>query len=216
MSSPLITAKHLAVRLGTVARDLECETGEVPLYIRINGQRHALTIDNFQVDDDGSLLLADELLQPNPLKPLLATLQSNLYWYRGADYVRMADVEEAVEDAYRVDSNPSWTSVLAERIRQFRHHGYTHAGDDDFQAGELAAASISYLEEAYCQATEFDPAERWHLTELIPEHWPWQDEDWKPSVAPRRNLVKALALGLAELERLDRMASRTPEEANHG
>lgn len=67
MSGLQITAKHLAVRLGTVARDLHCEAGEVPLYIRINGQRHALTIDNFKVDDDGSLMFDNELLQPIPL-----------------------------------------------------------------------------------------------------------------------------------------------------
>jgi len=63
MSGLQITAKHLAVRLGTVARDLGCEQGEVPLYIRINGRRHALTIDNFKVDDDGSLLFDNELQQ---------------------------------------------------------------------------------------------------------------------------------------------------------
>lgn len=216
MSDLQITAKHLAVRLGTVARDLGCEKGEVPLYIRINGQRHALTIDNFQVDDDGCLECNNYLQWPNPLSPVLAALQAKLHWYQGTDFVRMADIEQAIRDALSIESSPSWTSVLAERIRQIEHHGYTSVGDDDYQAGQLAAAALSYLEEAYCQATEFDPAERWHLTELIPENWPWQDEDWKPSVAPRRNLVKALALGLAELERLDRMASRTSEEPNHG
>lgn len=69
MSNLPITARVLAQRLGTVASGLDAEADAVPLYLRINGQRHALTSDNFQVDDDGSLLFADGLLQPSPQEP---------------------------------------------------------------------------------------------------------------------------------------------------
>ncbi|TBU75227.1 hypothetical protein [Phytopseudomonas daroniae] len=164
--SSIITAKMLAQRLGTVASDLKPDGSAVPLYIRINGQRHELTIDNFQVDDDGSLLFSPDLL-------------------------------------LNIERNTSWTSVLAERIRQVHTYGFLHEEDDHFTSGELAAASLSYLEQAFCQVNE--PGTEL-LEELIPNEWPWPDEAWKPSTAPRRNLVKALALGLAELERLDRKA----------
>lgn len=208
-----ITAKHLAVRLGTVAREQGCEKGELPLHIRVNGQRHALTIDNFKVDDDGSLMLENELLQPSPLKPLLATLKARLQWYDGVDFVRMADVETAIQESLEVDTNPLWTAVLTERIRQVETYGFIPEEDDGYQAGELAAASISYLEEAFCQVNEPTSEAR---TDVIPNQWPWPDEAWKPSAEPARNLVKALALGLAELERLARAAAPIAEEPIHG
>lgn len=37
----------------------------------------------------------------------------------------------------------------------------------------------------------------------VPEGWPWDDVWWKPK-DPRTNLVKAGALILAEIERMDR------------
>ncbi|MNY70647.1 hypothetical protein D3C86_2088230 [compost metagenome] len=39
------------------------------------------------------------------------------------------------------------------------------------------------------------------------ENWPWSEDWWKPSPEPRRNLVKAGALILADIERLDRAAN---------
>lgn len=38
---------------------------------------------------------------------------------------------------------------------------------------------------------------------LVSLAWPWDEQWWKPSTA-RRDLVKACALALAEIERLDR------------
>ncbi|USI81344.1 hypothetical protein [Pseudomonas aeruginosa] len=40
----------------------------------------------------------------------------------------------------------------------------------------------------------------------VPQAWPWDEQWWKPSTA-RRDLVKACALALAEIERLDRAAA---------
>jgi hypothetical protein len=50
----------------------------------------------------------------------------------------------------------------------------------------------------------------WHGThdtsicDTAPDGWPWAPELWKPANA-RRDLVKAGALILAEIERLDRL-----------
>lgn len=41
---------------------------------------------------------------------------------------------------------------------------------------------------------------------LVSLAWPWDEQWWKPSTA-RRDMVKACALGLAEIERLDRAAA---------
>lgn len=48
--------------------------------------------------------------------------------------------------------------------------------------------------------------------ESFPESfWPWEEEAWRPK-NPRHDLVKAAALILAEIERLD----RADNEVKHG
>lgn len=52
-----ITARRLIIRLRTAAREAGLETETLPLRASIGGQSFPLTIDNFQVDDDGTLLI---------------------------------------------------------------------------------------------------------------------------------------------------------------
>lgn len=88
--------------------------------------------------------------------------------------------------------------VLAERQRQVEQEGWTPEHDDEHDEGELGMAAACYAMEGASNLTlsgdEGEP----------PEFWPWDGEWWKPSPEPRRNLVKAAALILAEIERLDR------------
>ncbi|CAD5107204.1 hypothetical protein [Zestomonas carbonaria] len=56
MSGFPISAKCLAVRLGTVARDLDLEPDAIELFASIQGVRIPLHSTTFQVDDDGTLL----------------------------------------------------------------------------------------------------------------------------------------------------------------
>ncbi len=56
MSALPITAKMLAVRLGTLARDLEREPDTIELFASIAGVRIPLHSTTFQIDDDGTLL----------------------------------------------------------------------------------------------------------------------------------------------------------------
>lgn len=79
--------------------------------------------------------------------------------------------------------------VLAERRRQIEVEGWTPENDDAFQAGDLAMAAACYAQ-----------GESWPL---VPRSWPWAGSWWKPTDR-RRDLVKAGALILAEIERLDR------------
>lgn len=82
--------------------------------------------------------------------------------------------------------------VLAERRRQIEAEGWTPEHDDQHSNGEMARAASCYITNK----------ERSHLPS-VPLKWPWSDAWWKPD-GYRRNLVKAGALILAEIERLDR------------
>ena len=86
--------------------------------------------------------------------------------------------------------------IAAERQRQISAEGWTPEHDDEHDDGELAMAAACYAE-----ASVFGNA-----MEQCPSSWPWSPEWWKPS-DPRRNLVKAGALIVAEIERLDRRKS---------
>ncbi|WP_175786483.1 hypothetical protein [Burkholderia anthina] len=81
--------------------------------------------------------------------------------------------------------------VLAERCRQIEREGWTPAHDDRHDEGDLALAAIVYAESAV----------GYHAS--CPDTWPWSPTWFKPAT-PRRDLVKAGALILAEIERIDR------------
>jgi hypothetical protein len=88
--------------------------------------------------------------------------------------------------------------VLSERARQISEEGWTPDQDDNQEAGELAYA-------ASCYAT---PPE----DQSYPELWPWDLKWWKPKDR-RSNLVRAGALIIAEIERVDRLEEITPKPA---
>ncbi|APY96621.1 hypothetical protein [Burkholderia pseudomallei] len=85
--------------------------------------------------------------------------------------------------------------MLAERRRQVEAEGWTPEHDDQYQHGAIALAAACYAANAGGVAWA-DP---------LPSFWPWMHNWWKPTT-PRRDLVTAGALILAELERLDRAA----------
>lgn len=91
--------------------------------------------------------------------------------------------------------------VLAERERQVSVEGWTPAHDDENDDGQLASAAACYA---------FPTWQRRGALAIsagtdMPSAWPWAREWWKPSPDDRRReLVKAGALILAEIERLDR------------
>lgn len=97
--------------------------------------------------------------------------------------------------------------VLAERHRQVEAEGWTPEHDDEHCAGEMATAAGLYALHAHSN----DPTKRL----MAPGHWPWDYRWWKAG-APRRMLVKAGALILAELERLDRATARCTGSSKEG
>ncbi|EPN6946084.1 ead/Ea22-like family protein [Klebsiella pneumoniae] len=110
-----------------------------------------------------------------------------------ADYrQRIADLESRTVTA---TATAAAADVLAERKRQVTADGWTPGHDDEYEHGELADAAGCYA----LSSELFDCAGE------PPRPWPWPDEWWKPTNR-RRDLVKAGALILAEIERLDRAA----------
>lgn len=84
--------------------------------------------------------------------------------------------------------------VIAERHRQISAEGFTPEQDDRYTDGELGVAAACYI------MADVEPGSD------VPELWPWSVEYWKPTNL-RRDLVKAGALILAEIERLDRQTA---------
>ncbi len=92
--------------------------------------------------------------------------------------------------------------VIAERKRQVGVEGWTPEHDDAHDSGEMAVAAACY---AAAHPAGSKPAGL----------WPWDLKWWKPR-SHRENLVRAGALIIAEIERLDRKqegASQTLPEA---
>lgn len=85
--------------------------------------------------------------------------------------------------------------VLAERARQIKEKGYSAESDDTYTTYELPRAAVCYAMNA-----AGIPRARVTL------YWPFGPTTFKPD-SPRRDLVRAAALLLAEIDRLDRAAS---------
>lgn len=91
--------------------------------------------------------------------------------------------------------------VIAERARQISHEKYDLSHDDEHDPGELSAAGAAYATNA---ADQLHPASQGDGHNAMPQIWPWNQRYWKPK-SPRRDLVRAAALILAEIEKLDRI-----------
>ncbi|ERF04794.1 hypothetical protein PA13_1024625 [Pseudomonas aeruginosa HB13] len=86
----------------------------------------------------------------------------------------------------------AWLDVQAERRRQITAEGWTPEHDDLYCAAELPRAAAAYILNG--------------ANDEAPAIWPFSAKWWKPRDA-RSNYVRASALILAEIERLDRAAA---------
>ncbi|HCF2936219.1 TPA: hypothetical protein SL508_000906 [Pseudomonas aeruginosa] len=99
----------------------------------------------------------------------------------------------------------AWIDVQAERRRQITAEGWTPEHDDEHDNGEMARAAACYALAGSSAPNDGAAAL------LVSLAWPWDQQWWKPTSA-RRDLVKACALALAEIERLDRACiSQSPQ-----
>ena len=113
--------------------------------------------------------------------------------------------------------------VIAERFRQQEKEGWTPEHDDAHKEGELAQAAA-----VYAHPFKIRLADQRDEYDRGTNPWPWYDQvdvsggrgdfpvwSWQPAwlkkTDRRRDLVKAAALIIAEIERLDRAALATAE-----
>ena len=91
--------------------------------------------------------------------------------------------------------------VIKERYRQIAEEGWTPEHDDTHVNGEMAKVATCYT----FTASSTDTIREVFGAGEPPPTWPddWDSAWWKPTDR-RRALVKAAALILAEIERLDR------------
>ena len=116
-----------------------------------------------------------------------AELGRRLYQYSmepGEAERRIAELES------RTDTK-AINDVITERQRQQTVKGFSTEQDDTYVGFQLSAAAICYIEPM--EAENYWPAD-------------WYDDSFKPTDT-RRNLIKAAALIVAEIERLDRQLS---------
>ncbi|GEM_PF-741891 len=115
------------------------------------------------------------------------------------------DTDPAPADA----AEHSWFSkaaldVTAERRRQIEAEGWGNVHDDSHTNFELTKAAISYAQAA---AISEKDRTREFANKNVPSRWPWSKVWWKPKDR-RTDLVRAAALLIAEIERLDRAEAR--------
>ena len=104
-----------------------------------------------------------------------------------------------------IAKHPGVLEDLLERERQIGQEGWTPEHDDEHVDGEMADAAACYAFNSSLLNSN-DP----------PRNWPWRRESWKPCDR-RRMLVKARALLLAEIERLERLdRARANDERDYG
>jgi hypothetical protein len=87
---------------------------------------------------------------------------------------------------------PFTHAAMAERYRQIDQEGWSLQHDDDYERGVLGRAASCYLLHAGTESA------------TAPHDWPWPADWWQPA-GYRRDLVRGVALAIAEGERFDRV-----------
>jgi hypothetical protein len=132
-------------------------------------------------------------------------------------FAKMLDVIYASPASVPESEDGPIAEIAAERARQKSVEGWTEAHDDDHAEGELARAAACYAmvppqavargEGEGLKRLAFDP----------PTGWPWDADFWHPCPNNRRReLIKAGALIVAEIERLDRIDAALHSTADKG
>lgn len=104
-------------------------------------------------------------------------------------------------------TSQSFKDVLQERIRQITEECHTEERDDQYVEGELAQAGACYAMPSKTR--------RWLVGQGF-SLWPFSSASCKASENTRRDLIKAAALIIAEIDRLDRAAKKTGTTHSHG
>ena len=128
-------------------------------------------------------IVPDTIAMPNSMARWLR-LEAQHWPHLGPKLVEAAQEIERLQRIADRASSAALDDVAAERSRQVSREGWTLEHDDSHDRGEMAFAAACYVLEDT-------------------RHWPWDMKWWKPKNR-RRDLVRAAALLVAEIERLDR------------
>ena len=120
----------------------------------------------------------------------MSTPESNIVTFKLELEVSSASL--AIDAILGATKSKAVADIIAERIRQVEAEGWTPEHDDKHERGQMAIAAACYA----ANAGGFNWIGKGEI-------WPWARKYWKPST-PRRDLIKAAALILAEIERIDR------------
>ena len=113
-----------------------------------------------------------------------------------------AEIERISAEAKRRTS--ILNGIRSERERQIGLEGWTLEHDDQHTDGELASAAACYAMPPHKRALAGSSP----TFLIVAEIWPWEERFWKPCTLRQRDLIRAGALIVAELERLERQAER--------
>lgn len=103
--------------------------------------------------------------------------------------------------------------VLKERVKQIHKHGFDAKHDDELLDEQLGSAGDCYVDHARLNSYWWNNDEnieekdlKDYLAAKPPADWPalMDEKYWKPE-GPRMDMIKGLALLIAEGERLDRL-----------
>ena len=99
--------------------------------------------------------------------------------------------------------------ILEERSKQIEKKGFSDSHDSKWSNGELArAASVYAMPHEYREYVDTG-------FKLRPYEWPWSDDDYKPTPENRKKeLIKAAALIVAEIERLDALEENLSQKSD--
>jgi hypothetical protein len=101
-----------------------------------------------------------------------------------------------MKDADRTRTFGILSELFVERVRQVDETGHPIEEDDSFTDGGIADAAAAYAS-----------TDTFYVGESVPELWPWPDDLFNRKDR-RTNLVRAGALIVAEIERLDRASEK--------
>lgn len=94
--------------------------------------------------------------------------------------------------------------IADERLRQVQEEGWSPEHDDEHAGGEMADAAACYAASSVSLKREVVfRGERMGVWRNV---WPFAHSWWKPK-SRRRDLVRAAALIVAEIERIDRASA---------